>query len=63
MPKTTEVTPATGQVWRDTEADGVEVAILHVGSDHALLQRPKHVGRFPLDQFGKGKRFEFVGAA
>lgn len=56
-----EWAPAVGELWRDTLLNKEdELEILHVGTDHAIVQRKNGIGRYPLPDFGEGRRFEKV---
>lgn len=53
-----EWAPAPGELYRDTLLNkDDELEVLHVGTDHAIVQRKNGVGRYPIVDFGEGRRF------
>lgn len=58
-----EGSPEVGQVYSDTVLNhGELVEILHVGATAAIIQRPNGVARYPLKDFGPGRRWQLVPA-
>lgn len=58
-----EWAPTVGEVYRDTLLNKDDLAeVLHVGTDHAIVQRKNGVGRYPIVDFGEDRRFQLVPA-
>lgn len=56
-----EKLPEQDDIWEDTFSQPAEwCQVLHVGTDHVLVQRRFGIGRYPLPDFTTGKRFRFI---